>query len=64
MMQEKENRGWRTLEFLLVVIMLLTLTILVVAVLLVPPCMMDTSNTTPKDMLDYQKNILTVIPVS
>ena len=54
-MQKKESLGLRTPEFVLVVVMLGVLAFLVLIVLLVPPLMMDTSNTTPKDMLDYQK---------
>lgn len=66
-MQERDTarmtqvRGWRTPEFVLVVVMLTVLTILVVAVLLVPLNVPQGDTTTMADLLEYRKNILSLI---
>lgn len=61
MKNDIEPRGWKTPEFLLVVVMLLVLTALVCAVLWLPICLSGATNATAKDILDFRRTILSII---
>ncbi|MBU0513355.1 MAG: hypothetical protein KJ621_01160 [Proteobacteria bacterium] len=56
-----EPRGWKTPEFLLVVVMLLILTFLVCAVLWLPISLNGSNKATAKDILDFRRTILSII---